>query len=145
MFSLLLAHAGAAHLAARFGGLAGGHVGGHGVAGIQRAEAALAVPALHGTEAGSTHGLGGGVDLALAQVFHHPGEAVQPVAEHARQAVLGKNFGGFVGTLRAEAVFLQHALKLGQHGFIRYSHGCNLPLFQLFCPVRTAQRETLSL
>ena len=117
----------------------------HGVLGVQRAKAALAVPALHGTKAGNALGLSGGINLALAQVFHHPGEAVQPVAEHARQAVLGKNFGGFVGTLRAEAVFLQHALKLGQHGFIRYSHGCILPLFQLFCPVRTAQRATLSL
>ena len=102
------------------------HGAGHGVAGIQRAEAALAVPALHGTEAGSTHGLGGGVNLALAQVFHHPGEAVQPVAEHASQTVLGKDLGRFMGTLWAETVFGQDPLKFGQHRLVSNAHGLYL-------------------
>ena len=53
----------------------------HGVLGVQRAKAALAVPALHGTKAGNALGLSGGINLALAQVFHHAGEAVQPVAD----------------------------------------------------------------
>ena len=45
------------------------------------------------------------------------------VAEYACQTVLCKDLGSLVGTLRAEAVFVQHTLKLGQHGFISNSHG----------------------
>ena len=98
----------------------------HGVLGVQRAKAALAIPALHGTKAGNALGLSGGINLALAQVFHHAGEAVQPVAEHAGQTVLGKDLGCFVGTLWAETVFGQDPLKFGQHRLVSNAHGLYL-------------------
>ena len=98
----------------------------HGVLGVQRAKAALAVPALHGTKAGNALGLSGGINLALAQVFHHAGEAVQPVAEHASQTVLGKDLGRFMGTLWAETVFGQDPLKFGQHRLVSNAHGLYL-------------------
>ena len=95
----------------------------HGVPGVQRAKATLAVPAFHRTKAGDALGRGGRVDAALFQVIHHHRKAVQAVAEYACQTVLCKDLGSLVGTLRAEAVFVQHTLKLGQHGFISNSHG----------------------
>ena len=98
----------------------------HGVLGVQRAKAALAVPALHGTKAGNALGRSGGIDLALAQVFNHAGEAVQPVAEHAGQTVLGKDLGCFVGTLWTETVFGQDPLKFGQHRLVSNAHGLYL-------------------
>ena len=98
----------------------------HGVLGVQRAKAALAIPALHGTKAGNALGLSGGINLALAQVFHHAGEAVQPVAEHAGQTVLGKDLGCFVGTLWTETVFGQDPLKFGQHRLVSNAHGLYL-------------------
>ena len=95
----------------------------HGMPGVQRAKAALAVPAFHRAKAGDALSRGGRVDAAFFQVIHYHRKAVQAVAEYACQTVLCKDLGSLVGTLRAEAVFVQHTLKLGQHGFISNSHG----------------------
>ncbi len=52
------------------------HGAGHGVAGVQRAEAALAVPALHGTEAGGAHGTAGDAFIIASSPGRRKGRRV---------------------------------------------------------------------
>ena len=108
----------------------------HGPLCVQGAKAAVAIPALHRTKTGHALCLGGRVDAALFQVIHHHREAIQAVAEHTGQTILGENFGGIVGTVGGEAVFFQYTLKLGQHRFISNSHGYIL----LLSPYRESTR-----
>ena len=85
---------------------------------VQRAEAAVAVPALHTAHAGDALGAGKRVDLALFEVAHHPRKAIQTVAVHAGKAVLGENHSGVFGVRRGEAVLFQHAGELSDHFFV---------------------------
>ena len=85
---------------------------------VQRAEAAVAVPALHTAHAGDALGAGKRVDLALFEVAHHPRKAIQTVAVHAGKAVLGENHSGVFGVCRGEAVLFQHAGELSDHFFV---------------------------
>ena len=94
----------------------------HGAFRIQRAKAAVPIPALHRAKTRHTLGLGGGIDLALFQVIDHHREAVQAMAEHPRQAVLRKDLGGIVGTAGGKAVLTQHTLKFSQHCLIGNAH-----------------------
>ena len=93
----------------------------HRTLGVQRAEAAVAVPALDAAHTGHAGGASGGVDLALFQIADHAGEAVQTVAEHTRQAVLRKDDGSILRVRGGKALLFQHAGKLGDHFFIRYT------------------------
>lgn len=102
----------------------------HGTFGVQRPEAPVPVPALHGTERGHTGGPGGGVDLALVQVAHHPGKPVQAMAVHPGQTVLGKDDSGIPGVIGGESFLFQHAGKLGHHGFIGHTFHGGISFFQ---------------
>ena len=59
---------------------------------------------------------------AFLQVAHHTREAVQAVGIHAGQAVLREDYGGVLRVLRSKALFLQHAGKFFDHGFVCNSH-----------------------
>jgi len=93
----------------------------HSTLGVQRTEATVAVPALNAAHARHAGGAGGGVDFAFFQIADDAGEAVQTVAEHTRQAVLRKDDGGILRVRGGKAFLFQHAGKLGDHFFIRYT------------------------
>ena len=85
---------------------------------IQRAKAAVAVPALHTAHAGEALSAGKRVDLARFEVAHHARKAIQTVAVHAGKAVLGENHSGIFCIRRGETVLFQHAGKLSDHFFV---------------------------
>ena len=94
----------------------------HGPSGVQGPEAPVPVPALDGAEGGHALRLNSRVDLPVFQILDYPGKAVQPVGVYPAKAVLGENLRRVMGPLGGKAVFVQHARKLAEHGFIGNIH-----------------------